>query len=213
MRWAFSLVMSLLFTKSAFAQVPSGAIMFFDAPSCPSGWHAFAAARGRVLVGLPDGGTLGATVGDPLSDQENRGHTHGVNPAPVNTSTGGSHSHSVSVSGNTGSAGSHNHQWSRVVNRDWYSYESGGSQVLVGAWDDGIGNDGSGHYPLFTSGSGELRYYTNNAGGHSHSINASGTSASSGSHNHSVDVANTVSSTASTAQVIPYIQLLVCRKD
>src|SRR3954447_25501689 len=64
------------------AVAPSGAVMFFDLASCPSGWSAWDQARGRYLVGTPSGGTGGATVGTALSDQENRPtgqHTHGVN--------------------------------------------------------------------------------------------------------------------------------------
>jgi hypothetical protein len=68
--------------------IPAGAVMFFNLVSCPSGWSELVSARGRYLVAKPDGGTLGATVGTALSDQENRpvgqhdhditdpGHTH-----------------------------------------------------------------------------------------------------------------------------------------
>ncbi|MDP3764880.1 MAG: hypothetical protein Q8R04_00050 [Nanoarchaeota archaeon] len=61
--------------------VPSGAVMFFNLPSCPSGWTELTSARGRYIVGLQSGGSLGGTVGTALSGQENR-------PA-------GEHSHSV----------------------------------------------------------------------------------------------------------------------
>ena len=61
--------------------VPSGAVMFFDLASCPTDWTEVTDARGRYLVGLPSGGSLNATVGTALTDQENRAtgnHTHGV---------------------------------------------------------------------------------------------------------------------------------------
>lgn len=70
---------------------PSGAVMFFNLNSCPSGWNELTDAQGRYLVGLPDGGTLGATVGTALTDSENRsvgshshsysdpGHSHAIN--------------------------------------------------------------------------------------------------------------------------------------
>jgi hypothetical protein len=64
------------------ATSPAGAVMYFDLPACPTGWSSFDAGRGRYLVGLPVGGTPGAAVGTPLSDQENRPtgqHTHAVN--------------------------------------------------------------------------------------------------------------------------------------
>jgi hypothetical protein len=63
------------------AVAPAGAIVFFDLASCPDGWSAFDAARGRYLVGLNEGGTAGATVGTRLLDLEDRPtgrHTHEV---------------------------------------------------------------------------------------------------------------------------------------
>jgi hypothetical protein len=68
-------------TAGADAIAPAGAVMFFDLAACPAGWTAFDAARGRSLVGLTDGGSLGAAVGTALSDQENRAvgqHAHEV---------------------------------------------------------------------------------------------------------------------------------------
>lgn len=60
-------------------EVPSGAVMFFNLASCPTGWTAVAGARGRYIVGLPSGGTLGGTAGTALSNLENRStgnHSH-----------------------------------------------------------------------------------------------------------------------------------------
>jgi len=47
--------------------IPSGAVIFFNLASCPQGWRELTSARGRYIVGLPAGGTLGATVGTALS--------------------------------------------------------------------------------------------------------------------------------------------------
>ena len=47
------------------ALVPAGAVMAFNRSSCPAGWSPLAAAVGRVIVG---GGTVGTTVGTPLSN-------------------------------------------------------------------------------------------------------------------------------------------------
>ena len=61
--------------------IPSGAVMFFNLSSCPSGWTELTPARGRYLVGLPASGTLAATDGTPLSDKEDRPagqHAHTV---------------------------------------------------------------------------------------------------------------------------------------
>jgi hypothetical protein len=63
--------------------VPSGAIEYFNLTTCPAGWSDVSTTHGRYLVGLTPGqGTLGATVGTALRDQENRPvgqHTHAVN--------------------------------------------------------------------------------------------------------------------------------------
>ena len=69
---------------------PSGAVGFFAASSCPSGYSVYEEARGRYLVGLPANGQLGAAVGTALSPEENRPvgkHDHGV--------TDPGHSHTI----------------------------------------------------------------------------------------------------------------------
>jgi hypothetical protein len=49
---------------------------------------------------------------------------------------------------------------------------------------------------------------------HSHQVSlAAMASTTAGSHAHALDIAATATTTASTANVIPYIQLLLCRKD
>ena len=63
------------------AVAPAGAVMFFDLASCPNGWSEYTKARGRYLVGNQPTGTLGALVGNPLGNTENRPtgqHTHAV---------------------------------------------------------------------------------------------------------------------------------------
>jgi hypothetical protein len=61
--------------------LPSGAVAFFEAAACPAGWTAYESARGRYLVGLNAGGTVGAPVGTALGNQESRAvgqHGHDV---------------------------------------------------------------------------------------------------------------------------------------
>jgi hypothetical protein len=73
---------------------------FFNLTTCPSGWVEFATARGRYIVGLPGGGTLGGGVGTTLTNLENRAaglHNHGV------TDLG--HSHVLDLYGTADSAG------------------------------------------------------------------------------------------------------------
>jgi hypothetical protein len=60
---------------------PSGAVVYFNLPACPAGWTELVAARGRYIVGLPNGGTLAGTDGTALTDLEDRPvgqHTHRV---------------------------------------------------------------------------------------------------------------------------------------
>jgi len=69
---------------------PSGAVMFFYLDACPLGWSPFPLADGRVIVATTSAGTLGGSMGNPLSDLENRAtlgttskdgdHRHWVDP-------------------------------------------------------------------------------------------------------------------------------------
>jgi hypothetical protein len=57
--------------------VPSGTVAFFARGSgCPEGWMVATSASGRVIVAANDGNVVGQRVGDPLGDQEDRGHSH-----------------------------------------------------------------------------------------------------------------------------------------
>ena len=74
------------------SSIPSGAVMFFDLSSCPSGWTELVNAQGRYLVGLPGGGTLNGEVGQVLTNLENRAvgqHGHNItDPAHSHTYSG-----------------------------------------------------------------------------------------------------------------------------
>jgi hypothetical protein len=52
--------------------VPPGTVVFYDGETCPTGWEELEAARGRYIVGLSEGGTLGGTAGTALIDLEDR---------------------------------------------------------------------------------------------------------------------------------------------
>ena len=74
--------------------VPSGLIAHFTGGTCPTGWTAQTSLEGRYLVGLPAGGTDGATVGTALTNTENRAvgrHTHTQN----------AHNHGITDTGHT----------------------------------------------------------------------------------------------------------------
>ena len=74
--------------------LPKGTIAFFNLSTCPSGWTEKTELKGRYPVGLPSPGTLGQSVGTPLTNGENRSvgqHSHGV--------TDPGHSHTIRPNG------------------------------------------------------------------------------------------------------------------
>jgi len=162
------------------ATIPSGAVVFFNLGACPNGWTEHTNARGRAVVGLPTGGTLGGTVGTPFGNLEE-----------------GKHNHTLSATVSTNLAGRHNHIWSSVqsVGGDvqWQTYDASGVLQLAYFWQNGIGSEGSGIYPLAAQPSQTL--YTNEFGGHAHDL--------------------TIGPVATTnnGSGLPYVQLLACRKD
>lgn len=52
--------------------VTPGMTVFVDSGSCPAGFAELTAARGRVIVGVPSGGTVGGTAGTAMTDLEPR---------------------------------------------------------------------------------------------------------------------------------------------
>jgi len=163
--------------------IPTGTVIFYDGPSCPAGWTELTEARGRVILGLPSGGTLKGTKGTALNNLGARtitevpSHTHLIDPPPTITTTDGSHTHSYN---------------------DLYWSEHWG--------DVDIGNDG----------------WDNNVGGNSgQDYDNDGyqwvrTTGSAGSHSHTVDIPPFTSSPTGVSAVdvtMPYIQLLVCKKQ
>jgi hypothetical protein len=188
--------------SSADGGVPTGTIAFFDADTCPVGWVEHADLRGRVPLGLPTSGTVGAGVGTPLEDEGLRnitqvvahshgpgtlagtaaaagGHSHTVDPASFTTSEGGGHFHTITNMG-AGNGVSWRPHWSGTVN--------------PAAGD----------------------YNTPTGGAHTHSINVPATTSSSEpNHSHSVSVSGGSTASAGAASVdvtMPYMQLLACRR-
>lgn len=58
--------------------MPPGAIAYFRAPDCPSGWSRYALANGRVVVPISGSGDIGQARGAPLKSGESRAHGHPV---------------------------------------------------------------------------------------------------------------------------------------
>ncbi len=135
--------------------VPAGAVMFFNDAACPSGWSPLVDARGRTVVGVPTGGTLGGLFWSPMSNLSDQVHRHLVTTYLA-----------------TGSAGSHQHWWAYLFSSEqrWISYQINNSQQPLITWGNGIGNEGSGVYP-FTAHLGEDREFrTNYEGSHAHGL-------------------------------------------
>jgi len=67
----------------AAAGVPSNVVAYrASGESTPSGWSEYTTARGRMIVGLPSGGTDGGTVGTALTDAQDKSksiaHSHAM---------------------------------------------------------------------------------------------------------------------------------------
>jgi hypothetical protein len=71
--------------------------MFFNDDQCPPGWTEFALARGRYIVGAVTIDGIGLTVGEALSDGEERIHDHLIEADGF--AGGGDHAHEVRSEG------------------------------------------------------------------------------------------------------------------
>ncbi len=186
--------------------VPSGAVMHFDLAACPPGWSELTAARGRTIVALPSGGTLQGTQGLALPDTGTRtisqvpAHTHTNTPSAITVSVAaaGSHTHTVNPEeATTTNNGSHDH----VLN-----YGTGGVY-------------GSSYVMTTANSDSATRTPMENDGAHTHTIDIPSTpTTSAGSHSHTATATqpNFTSESTGSASVdvtMPYIQLLLCRKN
>ncbi|MBK8412017.1 MAG: hypothetical protein IPL19_29080 [Sandaracinaceae bacterium] len=127
------------------------------------------------------------------------------------------------------SAGDHNHQWLARTSLLIWSYDSAGAMIQGLNVPSNIAN-GSGGPPVIgipTAGS----HFTDAEAAHTHSTNiasfnsgssgahahtatlAAGTTSTTAAHAHSVDIPSTASSAATTGDAMPYLQLIVCRRD
>lgn len=68
--------------------LPRGAVSFYNSKSCPTGWEPLVMAQGRTLLPSADKDPAGSdpAVGEPLTDGEDRQHSHRVS-ASINLPT------------------------------------------------------------------------------------------------------------------------------
>jgi hypothetical protein len=214
--------------------------MYFDLASCPDGWSAtdspegwpVAPSAGRAIVGLTTGGTPAGEVGVPLADLESRLHAHGVPAATATTDASPAHGHGMpGFNQATSSASDGSHRWAYALLdrpggwtglRDvtWYSYTATGSIRMLQEWDNGIDRtEGDGIYHVGRNFSGDgpsgnwyYYLYTNDSPSHAHDFTTPERALSeTGEHGHDVTDSGETGS-ASTSAVMPYVQLLACRK-
>jgi hypothetical protein len=198
--------------------VPSGAILYFNAASCPTGWTEFTDGRGLYVVGRVSGGTLDTAVGTALSNQENRTHTHSVPGLSVpglsipSLSVGGLifdvYSASLAVSGNTDAAGSHTHTFGGTT---------GGPSAAIGPAQSGSDFEAAstGHTHGFSG-------TTDSGGSHAHSFSGTGSGVrvagmtsggATGIGTTGTGTSGTGTTGANSSHLAPYIQLLMCSKN
>jgi hypothetical protein len=148
------------------------------------------------VMGVTNVNNIGMTGGgSPHYHTVDINHDHGA----VNSSAAGA------FAGNTELVEDHNHAWIYEQNTgDFISWKADGSADVMVIWDNGIGNDGSGFYPIGTQGNDLLVWYTDRTGGHRHQV-------SIGSHLHGVDLPALGAlnkSTTNVSNVPPFYGLL-----
>lgn len=176
--------------------VPSGAVMFFDLEECPAGWTELTAAHGRVLIGLTPDGEPGVTQGKALQALEDRSHIHDADQSSLSIGEGGSHAHPIvqPMAFRTNEVGNHGH---RLALTSMVYSRASGTRVAENLAPNHWHQTGS------------------PTGNHSHEINERilTTSSDSGAHSHEPEAIHMTFEQARTKNVIPYMQLRVCRKD
>jgi hypothetical protein len=174
------------------AQAPAEMLIFVEG-ACPAGWAEFTQAAGRTIVGLPAGGTLLGTVGTPLSNGENRAHTHPVDFPSHTSSSQAGHTHSFNpASQGVSSAGDHAHTTTGPTGTEGYTSQTSN------CWAASNGHT----------------HASSTNGSHTHTVDVGlAVSASSPAHSHTLDYPATNTGEAKTGDALPYFQLRACRKN
>lgn len=71
-------------------------------------------------------------------------------------------SNGLTIGGDESVTIEHTHEWARVNNHRWFSYNDQGRRVRVDDWNDGLGDEGTNEFPLKShDNSPDLSFYTN----------------------------------------------------
>jgi hypothetical protein len=106
--------------------VASGSILLIDAGSCPTGFTEVTAARGRFVVGTPNGGTVAGTAGSAMTDLQNPSVTPTFTGSALST-----HQHAESWAAQNGprSAASEIYGLAAAQNVNWNELSVGATGV------------------------------------------------------------------------------------
>lgn len=182
---------------------PVGSIYTSVNPTNPSTffggtWEAF--GTGRTLVGIDENDSNFNTV-EKTGGSKNNSTTY----TPVGTNTGTSlsvaqlpsHNHSLSISGNTGDAGSHTHRVSKRTSTYGQGIQSGWRAITAPASANGDYNQDSN---------------TESAGTHKHSFGWSGNTNNSGSGNTHTHTFTGTQATINISSLQPYITVYMWKR-
>lgn len=189
----------------------TGTIMAFSG-ACPTGWSEVTAARGRMIVGTPSGGTAAGTVGTALTDLQDKTHTHTgpshTHTGPSHTHTGPSHTHTMKNHTHTGPSHTHAQTGGGGVVGN-FGHDVGGASSTAGMKAlSGGGSNGQmsgGTQASGTGATGAPNDNTSDAGGTG--ATGSGGTGATGSGG------TGATGTAATSDVLAYIQYTWCSKD
>lgn len=169
-----------------------------EGPAGPSGTAPAGAVVFFELAACPAGWSESTLLaGRTVVGRPAGGTLGGTVAASLTNLESRTHTHSVDApSTSTGGAGSHAHLWSSLTNnQEWLTYNSVGGVITMVQWGDGLDAVGAGTYPIaLNEGIGLRQHFTDIEPNHSHSVDLGPVTSTNASH------------------VMPYAQLLACKK-